>query len=291
MKIEQIGTRGTLFTFSGDDSPMSYPTSVYLINGEHHLFLCDTHLGPLSMEVVQKYITENFDHKTVAVFNTHSDYDHVWGNCVFTKSPIISHTKCRQNMLEKGPVALADLAHFHHGEVELLLPDLVFDNKLAFADEGVEFFYSPGHTDDSASCYDAKDGVLFVGDSLEIPLPFISQSRVENFIDTLKLYKEYNAKVLLTSHSGIVTEQLVNDTITYLEQLQAGETIQFADEDAAGIHEYNLKKVLLARYEETAREKLGEKFDFLQLNTIFKDKRQGTLEDLEIALKAYLENA
>lgn len=288
MKIEQIGTRGTLFTFSGDDSPMSYPTSVYLIKGHEHLFLCDTHLGPLSMEIVKRYIDENFPNKILVVFNTHSDYDHIWGNCAFTKSPIISHTKCRATMVEKGQGALKDLAHFQHGPVELLLPDLVFDSKLAFADEGIEFFYSPGHTDDSASCYDAVDDVLFVGDSLEIPLPFVSQYRIDDFINTLNLYKKYNAKILLTAHSGIVNEQLVNETITYLEKLSAGEPVQFSDADATDIHEYNLKKILLARYEEMAREALGEKFDFLELNAIFKAKRQESIEELESALKEYL---
>ena len=72
MKVQEIGTRGLLFTF---DDP--YKTNLYAMNGEKFLFICDTFLGPDSMnEVIVELKKKGFFPKPVIVFNSHHDYDH-----------------------------------------------------------------------------------------------------------------------------------------------------------------------------------------------------------------------
>ena len=77
MKSQQIGSRGVLFTFQDGDSPMTGETSVYLIEGRYRFYLCDTFLGNRSMSVVKNYIQET-PRKDLVIFNSHSDYDHIW---------------------------------------------------------------------------------------------------------------------------------------------------------------------------------------------------------------------
>ena len=64
------------------------------------MYVCDTFLGPDSMKDIARIIKDNGHHeKPVVVFNSHADWDHVWGNCYFEDAMIISHRECRNRMI------------------------------------------------------------------------------------------------------------------------------------------------------------------------------------------------
>lgn len=289
MEIQQVGKRGMLFTFGKGDSPMAYPTAVYLITTEKYHFLCDTHVGPNSMKAVQDHVAVYLGEKPFIVFNTHSDYDHVWGNCAFPEEMIIAHELCKKVLAEKGEMALVDLATFKHGDVQLKLPTHTFDGMLSFENEGVEFFYSPGHTVDSASCFDREDGVLFVGDLLEEPLPYISHHILEDYLATLYHLKALGAKTIVSSHSGVVEEKLLDRTIAYLAQMSEGAEVELDDEASAGIHTFNLRRIAMAHYEDQARQKFGDEFSFADFMGVVKGQFEKSQEELVAALEEYLD--
>ena len=106
MAIRQMGERGFLYTFDDD-------ISVYLIAGSKGTIICDTHLGPASMEEVRDFLVSRNEPDPVMVFNSHSDWDHIWGNCAFPGSCIIAHETCRQRMLERGAFDLTA----NHGKI------------------------------------------------------------------------------------------------------------------------------------------------------------------------------
>jgi len=220
VKIERIGKRGTLLTFQEGDSLFSQDTCVYLINTEDKLFLCDTHVGPKSMDIVKDYINaEGLGNKEIIVFNTHSDWDHIWGNCAFPDSIIIAHDSCRRIILENGEKELERYKGIYHdGSFGLKLPNLTFDSKLRFEDYGIEFIYAPGHTVDSAICYDKIDSVLFVGDLVEYPEPYLQYENLEEYIKTLECIKSIKADTVISGHSGIVNEDLINENISFIRK-------------------------------------------------------------------------
>ena len=162
MKATQIGTRGTVFEFQDP-----YPHNVYVIYGDEIVFVCDTSCGPDSMIPVLKHIEKmGASSKDVVVFNTHFHYDHIWGNSSFPDAMIISHNLCRDEMPVHHGEALKNYGDHVRGDVELVLPNVVFDERLEFVEEGVVFFHSPGHTADSATCLDLVDKVLIVGGTI-----------------------------------------------------------------------------------------------------------------------------
>ena len=59
MKTERIGSRGVLFTLEEHESAFASDYCVYLIEGENTVYLCDTHVGPRSMEPSGDYMREN----------------------------------------------------------------------------------------------------------------------------------------------------------------------------------------------------------------------------------------
>lgn len=305
MIIEKVGSRGIFFTFETGDAPINGNTSIYLINTENKIFLCDTHMGPKSMKYVKEYIhTHGLSNKEIIVFNSHADWDHIWGNFVFKDSTIIAHELCRKRMQQEGGFDLKRKKKYHNGTIkELKLPNLTFSNKLNFEEYEIEFVYAPGHTIDSAICIDRKDSVVFVGDLLEYPIPFINHYDIGGFLKSLELIKKLSSKVILSAHSGIIDEKLFNDNIEYIKNLLLKKQIHPKDEDYMNYHNYNYKNILMSKHEYIAREKLEEKFDFESFRRDFWSSidskydnldfefvylRDITYETLEEALKKFI---
>lgn len=217
MNVERIGSRGLLFSF---EDP--YYTNVHVILGENHVFILDTFLGNDSMKIVQNMIAEEgHAGKPIAVFNSHADYDHYWGNGAFKDALIIGHELCKARVLAEGEVSLVKYADHQRGEIELIPPNRIFQETLRFEDEGVKFFHTPGHTLDSSSCFDEKDGVLFVGDNVESPLPYLNHVNFDQYIQTLKSYLEFDWKYIITGHDPLLKgPELINRNIDYLQRFR-----------------------------------------------------------------------
>jgi cyclase len=279
--VQKIGTRGVIFTFADD-------ISVYLLCADRHWFLCDTHLGPLSMDYIKQYIASRADGRQTIVFNSHSDWDHVWGNCAFQEGIIIGHELCRQRLHEIGRHELVNLAGYHQGNVELVLPNVTFSDKMAFAAEQVEFWHAPGHTVDSAVCFDKRDAVLFVGDLVEYPIPYLDWDDLALYINTLEHLKNWPAKVMVSAHSGIITRELIDNNIAYIRAMLTGQTVNPAIyRECPAVHNFNVNNRLFLQYEKIAREKLGTSFDYAVFRGNFRDLKEIGREELQTAWQRY----
>lgn len=287
MKIENIGERGVLFTFAEGDSNMAYPTSVYLIIGKETLYLCDTHLGEKSMEVVKKYIEENLQNRELIIFNTHSHYDHVWGNCAFKDNLIIAHEKCLEEMINNGLFAMEDFKEFKNGIVELVLPNVTFNENLNFQEDDIEFLYTPGHSIDSAVCWDKANKILYLGDLVELPLPMLLYYKLDVYIKTLKELLKLPFEIALTSHSGIVSREVIINNLKYVESVFEGKEPDL-EEDFKPIHQYNLKSIIISKYRELAKEKWGIKFEAQKFHDIVVENKDKDIKELEKLLEMFI---
>jgi cyclase len=285
MNIVKVGKRGVLFNYEDGDCPIGGGTSVYLINTENKLFLCDTHMGYKSMDIVKEYIKENnLSNKELIIFNSHSDWDHIWGNCAFEKETIIGHEKCRKIMQESGGYTLDVLPKYKNGAVELKYPNVTFDNKISFIDENIEFIYAPGHTECSAICYDKRDSVVFVGDLVEEPYPILNYGDWDVYAKTLEFIKSLNAKFIVTAHSEIVNESLVDQNIKYIKDFircyELNDTTKLTDKEILSSYNRSLNVKLILEYEEIIKERLGEKFDYTSYKREFWSSLDVNYEDL-----------
>ena len=268
MNIVRVGKRGVLFNYEDGDCPIGGGTSVYLINTDSKLFLCDTHMGYKSMDVVKEYIKENnLSNKELIIFNSHSDWDHIWGNCAFEKETIIGHEKCRKIMQESAGYTLDILSKYKNGDVELKYPNVTFDNKLIFKDEGIEFIYAPGHTECSAICYDKMDSAIFVGDLVEDPYPILNYGDWDAYVKTLEFIKSLDANFIVTAHSEIVNESLVDENIKYIKDFircyELNDTTKLNDKEILSSYNRSLNVKLILEYEEAIKKALGDKFDYI----------------------------
>ncbi len=238
MKVQQVGSRGYLFTW---DEP--YKTNVYAINGDKHLFICDTFLGIEPMEEAHEYLRGAGIDKPVVVFISHGDYDHYWGNGAFKNAVILAQEGCWERIHDEHEETYARHTHHKTGRVELVLPNMVFKERVIFPEDGVEFYHTPGHTKDSSSCMDVKDHILFVGDNVESPLPYLYSQDLDGYINSLEGYFERKPKTVISGHDPPMSNlRLVKENLEYVKKVKTGKVdTSKLDERALKVHEQNLK--------------------------------------------------
>lgn len=280
MLIKRIGDRGVLFTYEDN-------ISVYLINTDKRIYLCDTHLGPESMKLINDFILTHYKKKEIVIFNTHSDWDHIWGNCFFADSLIIAHEQCRERIIERGEYDLKKNSNYQKGKIQLKLPNLTFSKKIHFPEDKIEFLHQPGHTIDSAVCCDNQDSVIFVGDLVEAPIPYLSYPELGTYLKTLINIKEMPAQTKISSHSGIIDVNLIELNIAYVKNIIEGRPVVSENEELMSLHNYNLKNLLLLRYEQELRAKLKNRFDFKTFRKDYRELGSYEYHELEISLEKY----
>lgn len=217
MKIQKINQRGTLFIFDLILDFYTGTVNIYAINGKKYFFIIDTYMGPKPIKEIKEYLYTTYGKKPFIVFNTHFHFDHIWGNCAFTDTVIISHKQCYNNIIKFSKEELANYTQYQQGKVKIILPSLTFDKSISFSEEKVIFFHSSGHTNGSASCYDEYDKVLHTGDNVEEPIPFITDStNLDEYDKSLQSYIKIKPKIIISSHSNIVDEKLIKENIIYI---------------------------------------------------------------------------
>ena len=241
MEKTKIGNRGISFTFHELNE---FATYVYLINTESNIFIVDTFLGPKSMNGIKRYILGNFPNKNIIIFNTHFHWDHIWGNCAFPNSDIIAHSQCRKNIQTHSKEELEKFKQYRQGEVAIVYPNITFEDRLIFHNDGIEIFYSPGHSVGSASLYDKIDKVLYVGDNVEFPIPYFCDNNFDEYINTLEKYLTIDFEMLLTGHSGAVNRELLMGHIEYIKDFKAGNYAKYEKDEYKNVHLENVKVLL-----------------------------------------------
>jgi glyoxylase-like metal-dependent hydrolase (beta-lactamase superfamily II) len=209
-----------LFTF--DDIEGLY-TNVYVIRCKDYYFVCDTYLGPEPMNKIKKLLFKNFGEKQFIVFNSHYHWDHIWGNCAFPNSLIISHSSTVNMINLYGESELFSNKEYKKGDVKIVKPNMVFRNTISFPDENIILFYSPGHTFDSASLYDMLDRVLYVGDNIEEPITSLENKEFDQYVETLKKYENLDFKVLIPGHmlseEDLPKQKVIKKNMKYLTSI------------------------------------------------------------------------
>ena len=207
MKIQRIKNRSVLFTIS---PAATWDLNVHLIMGEKNNYIIDTGLGTEGIAPVMEYIKN--DPKPVVVINTHYHWDHIWGNSYFRDHLIISHKLCREMIEAKWDTMIEKNGEYMSGEVEMHLPNLVFENEMNFTEDKIRIIYTPGHTIDSISVIDEEERVINVGDNIGdngdeiIPSLFCEKSL---YIETLLTYSKIDFDTCISGHNVVLGKDVI----------------------------------------------------------------------------------
>jgi glyoxylase-like metal-dependent hydrolase (beta-lactamase superfamily II) len=247
VKTTCVGSRCIVFSF--DDLADASPTNVLVILGSRHVFVCDTFLGPDPMAQIAGEIRAKHSNNPWIVFNSHADWDHHWGNCFFKGATIVSQEVTRGIIEASGQQELATFKEYIRGKVEIVAPNEVFLGRLRFPNEGIEFVHTPGHTMDSSSCIDLVDKVLYAGDNLEVPIPYLTTPDLDSYIETLKDYLGLDIEHVVPGHGTVVaSKDLITENLAYLEALTKGEVVAVDSPRWRSIHDQNTRVLSLYRH-------------------------------------------
>ncbi len=275
----RLSDRTWMLTFDDD-------ISVMIIIGTKFTVFCDTHLGPDSIKEIHQFLSLISHPDHFFIFNSHSDWDHIWGNCAFPGMIIAGHITCRERMKERGTFDLFRQMTKIRGHVNIKLPNLTFDSGLILEEDDIEFSYAPGHTIDSSVCLDRKDDILYVSDLVEDPIPYIDYDRIDIYIRTLESLLRSSADIMVSAHSGIITRDLIRSNIEYLRKVSRGQQIDTASLGAyEKVHKANLNTLIIFRYEKLVREKFGDSYSFDRFWSDIPDPEETDSETTEEYLK------
>ena len=209
MKLTKITDRTIMLTVpeSADSA-----VNLALIMGVKHNFIIDTGVGSNSVAPLLEHIGD--DKKPIIVINTHGDWDHVYGNCVFENGIIVGHKLCRERMDKEWEEKLQwvkENGRIIDGEVRKCLPNVVFDGTLHFPEDGISIFHTPFHTVDDINVYDAVDKILHIGDNFGFAegkaYPW---GKCENaFRRLIDAYKKYDFDICLSGHCEPQTQDVI----------------------------------------------------------------------------------
>lgn len=212
MKIQKIKNRGVLFTYT---TSSGWDLNVHLIMGEKYNYIIDTGLGSLSIEPIMEYIKDS--NKPIIVINTHYHWDHIWGNNSLRDCTVIAHKLCGEIIESEWESMMHKNKQYCYGEVEMYLPNLVFEKELYFPEDKIKIIYTPGHTIDSISVIDEEDKVINmgdnIGDNVEEIVPSIYCEK-DLYIDTLLKYREMDFDTCVSGHNVILGKEVIEEILS-----------------------------------------------------------------------------
>jgi glyoxylase-like metal-dependent hydrolase (beta-lactamase superfamily II) len=195
-----------MFTQTRPFIGMDFDLNLGLILGERHNFVIDTGFGSLSVAPILEYINgvETARGKPTVVVNTHSHWDHVWGNCAFENSLIIAHPLWFKFAKKNWDDDMVKFSSYVAGDAHKTPPNMTFDGVIRFPEDGVHIFHSPGHTADCISVFHEPDKILYAGDNIgdteNEPVPYI-ETDVPTFERMLEIYKKYPFETCICGHN------------------------------------------------------------------------------------------
>ena len=197
-----------------------------LIRTEHGVILVDTLSHPCDMAPLLPLIQD----LPLTIVYTHADWDHIWGTggLPWEDARIIGHTACLERFNSDVPVTLRDMQGAAPGRwegIKLIPPTETFSREYCLDETlGVTLHPLPGHTPDSIVVFLEKQGILFMGDTVETPFPCLEKgSPIFQWIAELERWEaDPRVKIVIPAHGDMGGTGIIRQTIAYLKALSEG---------------------------------------------------------------------
>jgi glyoxylase-like metal-dependent hydrolase (beta-lactamase superfamily II) len=208
--------------------------NVFVLITERYVIIVDTLLNPTTASVLAEFAQPHLPGRQLLVINSHSDWDHAWGNQLFAgpnapyPAPIIAHFVSTAQFELPETSALLEQVKTEEpdifGDVLLTKPTLTFSHDLLIdgGDLTLHLFPTPGHTPDHIAIYIPEISTLLAGDAAEFPFPFAADAdTLPALRASLRALAEIHAERVLYCHAPPTTgPQLIHDNIAYFDALE-----------------------------------------------------------------------
>jgi len=215
----------------------------FVVVTERWLVIVDTLSTPALARQLAEQCVGPADAERLLVVNTHADYDHAWGNQIFSgphaiyPAPIIGHVRCAERLAaDEGPLSRAKMEELQPGRFDDLVltpPDLtVGDGGLTIhgGDLTLTLVHTPGHTDDHFSIWIPELRIVLAGDAAEQPFPHIDTPEgIAQARYSLVRLQELDPLHVLPCHGDTTDTALLERNIAYLDAVVADPALPLAE--------------------------------------------------------------
>lgn len=216
------------------DSVFSFQSRLYaevnagIVTSPEMAVVIDTLPFPEETTQLRNYVVQNLHIPVRLVINTHYHADHTWGNYIFSGAKVISHSVCRQLLVEKGAPALetAKSQNPTYKNVKLKLPEVTFDQGeivIRVGKKTLRLFNFPGHCDGAIAVLIEEDRILFTGDTV-MAIPYIVDGNLDDSINSMKQVRKMGLENLVQGHGDIILrgeiDQMMKENIDYLSEIR-----------------------------------------------------------------------
>jgi cyclase len=199
-----------------------------VVAGPQWAVVIDTLALPEETLAIREFIEHELSVPVRYIINTHYHADHTWGNCFFPGATIISHSLCRQLLIEKGAPALeaARKQNQIFRQVKIALPHLTFDQgemTLRVGKKNLIIMPAGGHSQDGISILVEEDRILFAGDAF-MPLPYLVDGDSDELAASIKRIGRMGLENIVQGHGDIILrgeiDAAVKENLAYLSYIR-----------------------------------------------------------------------
>src|SRR5436309_12577099 len=170
--------------------------------------LIDTLVFPEETKAIKNFVEQRLGCTIKYVINTHYHADHTYGTCFFPNAIVVAHARCYDLLNTRGRDGLAQAraGTSELGEIQIVLPHLVFDNRLMnlhLGDKTIQLWHTPGHSPDSIVCLAKEDRILFAADTL-MPVPHFVDGDYDDFVRSLQSLQNGSYENVVQGHGEVI---------------------------------------------------------------------------------------
>ncbi len=219
-----------VYAYAGTINPSyanSFGANAGMVIGDKGILVVDT-LG--SAKEARKFIEDikRISDKPIRyVVNTHSHFDHTFGNSEFAAihAVIFAQTSCPINMNKTLPLVIKNAKNYGITDeeakaVKITYPDVTSPEMMRIDLGNVRvdiLFMAPSHTDDSVMVFIPRDRVLFSGDVLFTDYyPYMGDGDIIGWVKTLDFIKSVPVDKIIPGHGPVSSKKDVAEMKDYL---------------------------------------------------------------------------
>jgi glyoxylase-like metal-dependent hydrolase (beta-lactamase superfamily II) len=237
---------------TGDTQIVELATGVYarlhegltnggIIVGDEGVLLVDSLRVPSFARRLIEDVRKLTDKPIRYVIDTHSHWDHSWGNEEFPDSTIIGHANCRAEMLDlearewwmNRVVSSGESWSEEAKTVNVTPPNLTFDEKMSlyFAGRRIDLLYlGRAHTSGDVFIHLPDDRLLFTGDvAQDGGVPFMLDGYLEDWVGTDTRLTDLDCERFMAGHGPIGEPPALLEARDFIATLVEGTRAAIAD--------------------------------------------------------------
>lgn len=203
----------------------------FLIRSQNYVILHDTMLGPLCGAWLKAWAASLGGGRQLLIYNSHADWDHYWGNQVFSEPILGSSLSPERVRVSSGPQELARKRSEypdHYAPVVPTPPTILFreGGVIDGGDLTFHFLPTPGHRHDHLSLWIPEIATLFPADSVEDPFPLFDDAGgfqvIEQEKQTLETLLGLKPRWVMPCHAEPEAgDRLIRSNLDYVKNMLA----------------------------------------------------------------------